>query len=342
MLDLINQTPFAVAMLPALDKDGAEYLVVVAKATFALSSQHGARVADEQVPIALADVHHGDPLTTSLRYASDGAIRKPGVDVVVAGAAFGSASGISMLDVELRIGSARKTVRVFGPRVWSRGSDGKLRPSLPGRIQTVALRWENAFGGADTSDPDPRRHAYAEHNPVGRGFVAPGSALDLEGKLLPELEDPDAPIREAGKTGDGPRPAGFGFVASSWAPRRYWAGTYDDAWREERAPLLPTDFDDRHHAAASAGLSLASLAGGEPISVTHVRPGGGTFEAAVPRRSIEIETTSGAKVMRTAARLDTVLVETDESRLLLTYRATVPLRRKLLDIDRVKVREVPS
>lgn len=79
MLDLVNKTPFAAAMLPSLAKDGSEHLVVVAKATFLLSPRRGWHVADAQVPIAFADVHHGHPLTSSLRYASDGALRKPGV-----------------------------------------------------------------------------------------------------------------------------------------------------------------------------------------------------------------------------------------------------------------------
>jgi len=339
MLDLVNKTPFAVAMLPSLDKDGAEYLVVVAKATFAVRRDGATRVADEQVPVALADVPYGDPITSSLRYASDGALRKPGVDVVLAGSAFGPTSGVSQLDVELRVGPARKTVRVFGPRVWSRAADRSFRPSRAGRILGAALRWENALGGADTSDADPARHAFAETNPVGRGFVAAGSTLDLEGQLVPELEDPSAPIRTAG---EGVAPAGFGFVAPSWAPRRFWAGTYDDAWREERAPLLPLDFDDRHFAAASAGLTLAGLSGGEPISASHVRPGGGSFESSVPRRAMEVVVTAGAASTTTRARLDTLVIETELDRLVLTFRATVPLRRKLLDIDRVKVREVAT
>jgi hypothetical protein len=339
MLDLVNKTPFTAALLPALAKDGSEHLVVVTKATFEVSRTRGMQIAAEQAPIAFADVFHGDPLGSSLKYASDGALRKNGVDVVLSGAAFGPASGVSTLDVELRIGGARKIVRAFGPRVWSRGSDGKLRPSRPGMLKMVALRWESAFGGTDTTDPDPRNHAWCESNPVGRGFVAPGSRVDLAGQLLPELEDPDDPIREVGHA---PRPGGFGFVASSWLPRRAWAGTYDETWRSERAPLLPLDFDDRHFSAASAGLSLPSLAGNEAISATHVRPGGGAFEATLPRHHFDVEVTSGATTTKTRARLDTVVIETELDRLLLTYRAAVPLRRKLLDIDRVKVREVSA
>ncbi len=136
MLDLVNKTPFVASLLPGLDKDGLEYLVVAIKATFTVTSSGATTVATEQVPVVLADVHSGEPGVSSVLYESDGALRKPGVDVVLVGSAHGPASAAASVDVELRIGAARKTVRVFGARVW-KGAGAACRPSQPGRVTTA-------------------------------------------------------------------------------------------------------------------------------------------------------------------------------------------------------------
>ncbi len=331
MLAVVDRTPFSSSLIPALDKDGTEYLVVVTKATFSIHTSRGAVVADEQVPVALADVHHGEPGRSSILYESDSALRKPGADVVLVGKAHGPAGGASSMEIELRVGAARRVVRVLGPRVWSR-IGATLRASQPGRITTVPLVWERAFGGADERGRD-------ERNPVGTGYVSPGASGDLEGQALPQLEDPSEPLQQLGER---PRPVGFGFVSRSWSPRTALAGTYDAAWRAERAPLLPLDFDDRFFLGAPSGLSLARLDGGEQVAARGVLPGAGAFEFVVPRRAIEVRIEMGAAATPHRARLDTMVVEPERRRILLTYRASVPVRRRLLDIDRVRITEVSA
>jgi hypothetical protein len=331
MLDVVDRTPFSSSLIPALDKDGAEYLVVVTKATFSLHPSRGAVVADEQALVVLADVHHGEPGRSSVLYESDSALRKPAVDVVLVGRAHGPSSGASSMDVELRVGGARKLVRVLGPRVWTRNGR-TLRPSQPGRITTVPLVWERAFGGADELGRE-------ERNPVGIGFVSAGATGDLDGQALPQLEDPAEPLQHPGER---PRPVGFGFVSRAWSPRTALAGTYDATWRADRAPLLPLDFDDRYYLGAPSGLSVPKLEGGEPLSVRGVVPGAGTLELLVPRRAIEVRIETGAVVTPHRSRLDTVVIEPELQRVLLTYRASVPVRRRMLDIDRVRVSEVSA
>ena len=336
MLDLVNKTPFAAAILPALDKDGSELLVVVTKATYAVSRRLGTHVADEQAPVVLADVHHGEPGKSSVLYEAESAPREHGVAVVMIGSAHAPGAATASVDVELRVGPVRKTVRVFGPRCWTKKVGG-LRPSSPTRFVSAKLVWELAFGGEDKSHADPSLHAFEPLNPVGVGFVAPRSTRDLDGQLLPQIEDPNALLETPA---DRPPPAGFGFVARSWQPRAALAGTYDAAWRAERAPLLPLDFDDRHFQAAPSGLVARSIAGGEVVSATGVLPGGRPFELALPRTAVEIEIVAGPRATTHRARIDTVVIEPDLERVCLTWRVAVPVRRKLLAIDRIRVREV--
>ena len=49
---------------------------------------------------------------------------------------------------------------------------------------------------------------------------------------------------------DRPAPACLAPIAEAWEPRRSFAGTYDAAWQQGRAPYLPTDLDPRFLASA--------------------------------------------------------------------------------------------
>src|SRR5687767_10982948 len=102
MLELVNKTPFAAALVPGLDKEGADYLSVVVKATFAIVPGAGVHVADEQLPVAYTDTHHGDPASSSVRFEADTALRKPAVDVLLVGTAY-ARSATDAVDVELRV-----------------------------------------------------------------------------------------------------------------------------------------------------------------------------------------------------------------------------------------------
>jgi hypothetical protein len=170
---------------------------------------------------------------------------------------------------------------------------------------------------------------------VGTGFVAPGSPRDLERVALPNLEYPQALIRGPD---DHPPPAGLGFVARSWSPRLGLAGTYDARWRRERCPLLPEDFDPRFHQGAPTDqVTTQPLRGGERVTLTNVSPEGRlSFE--LPRSTIEVEATIKGTASVHAAALDTVVIEPDDARCLLCWRATIPCGRDFLYIEQVEVR----
>jgi hypothetical protein len=329
-----NRTPFAFEPLFLSDEEGQPLFVPLVKATYDLG-QNGLTLAPEQVPPFLAGVPHGDPDTSSYRYEPEGSLPKPATDVVLAGSAFAPNASATEVLVALQVGPLRKGVRVLGDRVFfkSLGSVGMTKP-VP--FEKIPLQWERAFGGWDRSSPDERRHSFEPRNPVGLGFRASGTLFE-EGVRCPNLEDPARPFKG---WGDRPAPASFGFVSPGWEPRTKYAGTYDERWEKERAPLLPLDFDRRFLNAASPGLVASGyLGGGEKVVVAGVAPGGGAYRFELPHLpapTIRAQLDRGPDAV-IDTRLDTVIIDTDAQRLFLCWRGRAPLRDGPNDVIAIEV-----
>lgn len=337
MLELRNRTPFAADLLPWIDREGDDELVVVVKGTFDLSGPGAApRVSHEQVPIQREDAHHGEPGASSVRFAADAGPTRLATDVVLVGHAYppgGRAAGAS--EVILQAGPVRKIVQVFGDRQWFRTMGSWAISDPPRSFERMPLVWERAYGGADHASPDPAQRAEDLRNPVGTGFTVDGSTERLEDLPLPNLEDPRALIA---RWRDRPEPAGFGFVAPHWDARRRWAGTYDDAWKRDRFPRLPVDFDERFFGAAPVDQQVRPrLRGGEPVAVAGASAEHATLAFALPAAELRAAVVVRGKRSEHAPALDTVLIEPDERRVVLTWRATIPCPRALLHVDRVVV-----
>lgn len=337
MLEIRNGTPFEVALVPGLDRDGVEHATVVVKGTFTLAARGDALpVADRQLPVALADVHTSDDAAkSSLRCASEAVPAKGATDVALVGHATSPRGAVESLDVELHVGAVRKVVRVFGDRSWE-SHFGIKRPSRPRPFERMPLVYEHAFGGADVTHEDPAKHAYEPRNPVGTGFTLARRGTSVKDLPLPNLEDPRQLISAPR---DRPAPAGFGFIAPGWMPRRGYAGTYDAAWQRERCPFLPEDFDPRFFQSAHPDLvHPGHLVGGERVRVVHALPGG-EVGFPVPRRRFEVSVDMRGEVTPHATVLDTLLIETDEGRVVCTWKATFPCPRRFLHIDWLRIRE---
>ena len=103
-------------------------------------------------------------------------------------------------------------------------------------------------------------------NPVGTGLAA--DPARLVGQRAPVIEDPLAAIPWR-------TPTGFGPIPASWSPRAEWMGTHDEAWRRERAPVRPIDFNPRASCAAPPDLwSEVPLTGDEPVEIVGATPEG--------------------------------------------------------------------
>jgi hypothetical protein len=331
MLEIRNKTPFQTAIVPYMDKEGYDFAAIVIKGSFDIGKGSVLLVSDLQSPLVWGDEFYGEPGTSSVKYESDVCPVKKGTDLVMRGYAYAPRDGATVVDVNLQVGSVSKAVRVYGTRKWVK-SLGAWRWTDPATFDRIPLMYEKAFGGGDMSDP--AKPDYEKRNPVGTGFSV--SKKNLEGRLLPNFEDPKELIRS---WTDKPAPAGFGFIGRSWAPRVKYAGVYDDRWQKERFPMLPFDFDELFFNGASPDLvAQPHLKGGEPVKVLNTSREG-TLQFTLPKRYFDISVRIKGKENPLVPILDTVIIELEEKRVLLTWRVAFPCFRKFLYIDCVKIKE---
>ncbi|MFO0617558.1 MAG: DUF2169 domain-containing protein [Polyangiaceae bacterium] len=329
MLRLDNQTPFDAAILPGLDKEGIDTVTVAVKGTFAIDRKGAVVIADAQLPLQRGDTHYAEPGTSSVLLEDETSPLKRGTDVVLVGHAWaGGGRKAPSVDVSLRVGRLARSARVFGDRAWYRGASG-VAISEPVPFARMPLVWERAFGGKDAASD-----AADLRNPVGVGYTSASEAERIEGVRLPNMEDPESPIASPA---DRPAPVGFGYVGRHWLPRSSFAGTYDDAWRTARAPLLPLDFDDRFFNGAPL-VSPKHLEGGEPVQVVGASETG-ELRFQLPTSAPDVTIHLRGEARDLAVKLDTVVIHPDERRLVLVWRATEPCPRSFVQIDWVRVRE---
>lgn len=331
MLQLRNASSFSAFMAVHPDVDGVDTLFVVAKGAFTLSERP--EFATEQVAVVKADTYYGEPGASSLEFASEVHPAKVGTDAVLVGSAWApNARAVPQLDVVLRIAELEKTVRVTGDREWKKGFNSpSISPPKP--FERMPLTFERAFGGT-VVDPESGKVSSIETNPVGVGYAGTLRPEAVVGRPLPNLEDPRHLVT---KPSDVAAPAGFGFVAASWMPRRGYAGTYDDAWQRGRAPYLPADFDRRFLQTASSGLTFdRTLTGGETGSLDNASPQP-SLKFRVPSVRPVIDVKFERRIERLGARMETVLIQPDDGLMLVTWRGAFPCDKAPLRVRSVDI-----
>jgi len=329
-MEVVNQSHFTVGRFVTTDSHGRETMLLVVKATYDLSSIQAGHpaLAAEQDPLVLADRYHGEPGSSSIAYASDCAPFKPATDVALIAHAYPATRGATQVDVSLRVGPLNKTVRVYGDRFWQMGPPG-LKPSRPAPIQRVPMVWERAFGGADDSGGKPE---WCAENPCGVSFCGRSSTKNFHTTPLPNLEDPRQPLQKPAADG---RPVAFGFVAPHWMPRAGFAGTYNDAWMQQRMPLLPLDFDPRFHHTVPADQVLPGyLRGGEEVCVEGAT-GSGRLSFRVPAHrpmaSVLIDDAEETPTLNG----DTLIVDADRMRANVVWRGLLDIHTRIDDVERI-------
>lgn len=309
------------------DPQGALWCVVVIKGTYELRDGRMI-VSEQQRALEAVDSYEGEPGSSSLRCENDFAPYKPAIDVVVRGDAWApDGRACASCVVELHVGQARKRLRVHGPRVWRPGVLG-LVPSAAQPFERQPLRWELAFGGTTTVACELR-------NPVGVGLADGVSDMDAVGSRAPSIEPIDAPIDRFG-----PRhaPANLAAIARGWQPRVAAAGTFDDAWRNRRFPLLPDDFRYDHFQIAPEDQRFVTLAPGTSIATVNLSRAG-IFLAEVPPPPPPVQFHFMDRRIDAVAALDTLVIEPDAGLLLASWRVRTPLGRKPARLREVTIGE---
>ncbi|MBI5557772.1 MAG: DUF2169 domain-containing protein [Deltaproteobacteria bacterium] len=319
-MEIINKTPFLVERFAIFDKNGGEQLVVVMKATYALSQKVPPAVAEVQDPFSPADIYQGEPGETGLLREGEFIPPKPSTGILLTGHAVAPQGRARSMQVAVKVGDVLQHAMIYGPRVWLTAL-GNIKASSPELFSRLPLTWDNAFGGMDQSPPERKDWQCQPDNPVGKGFFARNTKKDISGQPLPCIESLRFPINSPA---DRPAPVGFCPVAPSWQPRLAHAGTIDEKYLQEQAPLLPVDFDPRFYQTAPPGLIAPGyLRGGEHCAVAGTTVEGKIeFLLPVVRPRLRIHYAAHASEVET--RLDTVHIDTDGMRLHLYWRAMEP------------------
>lgn len=260
-----------------------------------------------------------------------------------------------------------KSLTVTGPRTFRRDALSLLRAwRLTGAepATQVPLRWEYAFGGAsrlpnpgskdDPGAPEWLLDEVCYSNPLGRGWIEfRQEALAYKARQErpralpgPQIEPTDAPIRklliarhpkgevDARKMaevvhGYGATPAGFGFTGRAWAPRLALAGTYDQAWLDERWPGLPDDIDFAYWNGAPADQQIPYPRPGLQIELWNLTdpaltPGGRLSVQLPAHRPFLLLRMTGGAFVPLPLLTDTLVIDTDAMTVSMTHRFTVP------------------
>jgi hypothetical protein len=332
MWAVVNTTPYAAERTWVQDRDANKIWLVVVKATFDVLADGSTRLAEKQLPVLRTGVHLSEP-GSSLRYESDLLGVKPGTDVLVNASAWAPRGRrLQHTDVQIVVGPVQKRLRVWGDRTWERNLVGAAAISEPQYFESMPICYERAFGGWDRVPKDEADHRLELRNPVGTGL----SVQDCIGKKLPNVEYPDQLISSPRQR---PAPAGLGPVECHWSPRRELAGTYDEQWRRQRAPLWAEDFDARYHLCAPTDQQVPGfLHGGEPVVLTHLSPEG-QLAFRLPRVYPFFETRFGRERREHRAQLCTVIVEPDERRLIMVWQTSLVSNTRVDELDATIVTE---
>ena len=329
-----NHTPFSAAWLVLLDRQAAEQLIFVVKASYVIGADGRLEITKQPEMIRPVDEFHGDPGKSSIRYEAELGPAKLATDVALVGSAIAPQTGTTEMAVAFRVGPLSKQVKVFGERRWKKSLLG-LSSSRPLPFERIPLTYENACGGSDASHPDPKHHACDPANPVGRGFRARKSELNFADTLLPNIEAPDRLLRQPGADLS---PQGFGFIGRDWQPRVKYVGTYDQKWMEERLPLLPLDFDERFHNAAAPGLVANGFLKGDEVVEVIGCTAARQLRFSLPNPQLAAAAVSGRGVEPLAMNLNTVLVDTDAMKLHLLWKGKLNVHRRLMQFTTLECR----
>lgn len=334
-LEIDNRTQALFEPLFLFDENGGGILSTFCKLTMRIIDS-ALVTAESQIPPFPAGEFVDDTVVSSYRYEPEVAPLKLATDVILVGHAHAKDRS-GAVDAGLKVGPVQKVVRVFGDRYWIK-TGGSIRATRPQPFDRVPLIYERAFGGWDKASKDERDWSCDPRNPVGRGFGDPLRYVE-EGRVpMPNIEDPQHLIRQYGDT---PAPQGFGFVSPHWQPRAQYGGTYDEAWENQRKPLLPLDFDRRFFNAASPGMIAPGYLKGdeEVVAVNLSTTSQLRFNLpGIPPPLCTIDMRYGKKAdLRT--NLDTVIINTDEMLVILIWRAFTPVPNGPHDVVAIRVEQ---
>jgi len=339
-VELINATKMQAGYTLGMDPDGRERLVVVVKGTFRIPEAKGEpELADEQVPLVMADEFTGEPGSSATLHESDYAPFKPRCDVLLNGSAHApQGRPAKEVRVGLRVGSMQKSFNVVGDRHWDKGLLS-VAPSHPVAFTRMPISYDRAYGGQDADEKHPKKKRAFMDNPIGVGYYPLTKGKALVGKPLPNTEEPGRRVKSrSGKY----RPMSLGPIGRNFRCRMPFAGTYDQNWQDNVFPFLPADFNPLYYQAAPPEQQIDHPGGGEEVELTNLSPRGRDL-FRLPKIEVPIEFTNAShERTEKQAVLDTIILEPDEHRFLLVWRASIELRKNVFEIKQGVAGRMPG
>ncbi len=334
-MELVNESKAVAEWTMGFQKDGREFLCLVAKMTFDLPpDQEEASLANEQLPVTQADEFTGEPGLSAVARESDFAHQKPQCDVLLNGSAY-APRGVprERVCVGLHVGPINKRLEVTGDRFWDRRALG-LSPTPPRPFTQKGISYDAAYGGTSQSESKPEKILAYSEDPVGQGFYPLEETSELIGKPLANTQVLGEPAtNRKGRY----RPMAYGPLGRNFKERAAYAGTYDQSWLEKRAPFLPDDFDYRYFQAAPLDQQMPYPQ--EPLDVTlqNLTPDGvRRFRVPVAQIPALVFPQDGDP-KQYDFNLDTILIEPDFNRLALAWRLSIPLRKSIFDLSELVI-----
>ena len=266
-----NNTPFAAIGFEQWHRDGATMACIAVRAEFVLGADGSVALAEQQ-EIVLADEFAGDPQKAPLIKTTDLVPFKPCTDITYLGPVL-SPDGAprTLLHGTIEIDQDARSLRAHGPRHWEAVGDG-WRLGQPEPVTQLPLCYSLASGGRMIGDPDG---VVDPRNPIGPNLIHPDYTPKGRNYPAAQIDTPEHAIHDDFTRP--PLPQGWGPMSPWWQARQQFAGTYDEAWKAERHPRLPHDFDYRFYNVAHPGLRAEGfLTGKEKIVLTNLGQAGPT------------------------------------------------------------------
>jgi hypothetical protein len=299
-MDLVVLAPsFSATTFEWILAGGGRAVTVVCKLTFPLEPGTDAPLSPSQEPIAVADQFSGAGPEASLTIATDLVPYKAAADVVVTGFAYAPpGQRATTVSARLVVGNEiDKTLEVSGPR--SSLPDGPMQDPEP--FERVALRWENAAGGPDTTNP---AGISAPTPPASTGFAA-----------APQIVSPAARLE----------PAGFGPIAPAWPTRSKClcgAPALGEDWVKQP---LPWTIDPAFFNVAPPDQRLKMLLPNESILLFGLLRDREKFGMRLPGVQPRAFAQMGRGAKDIPLLADTLWIDTDRALVTVTWRGQAPI-----------------
>ncbi len=330
-MNLLNETKFAGGYAPGRLKSGRDCLVLVAKATYSLPVGEGEKptLLAEQIEPSPVDIPLGDPESTPILYEHDYVPYKPNCDVILIGSAYAPPQDSRQrVAVRMTVGSMIKTFVVVGHRQWQK-KNGMLYPGEPVPFTCLPIHYGVAYGGMGMLSRKQKMYAYAD-NMLGVGYYGNQSNEEWLHKPLPNTEEVESLIK---KPTANYIPMSFGPIAKNSPARIQYAGTYDNVWEQQKAPFLPDDFDERFYQCAPGDQQIPYLQGGETVVLNNLTPENfNKFILPKEKLMMHVVYQNDARVDLESV-IDTLIFEPDKQRFSVVWRAMVPLKRNMREVD---------